>query len=366
MLRVFVFLFAICLYGQETPVLQSVLAQDLQIHVATGTPAEMGAALGKAQEKKIGMLLMLFRLRAHSNPKPRTALIRPHHREEILAQAQAAGVSADSLLTAHLITEPQCSAVIVPPADNRPLRIGRNMDFAPEGILGQATCIHVWRAPGLHAVASVGFPGLSGVVSGMNDAGVTACILLNKQQEDPLKTPGEPIILRIRACLENAADLAGAITVFQASAPGSGHYVVFADAKNAALCWWTPTGMRKIDMKQDAILSVDNQPRDENGLGIGPRAKTLLEHVQLTSTVEEIQSSLTSVYLKKLNAQAMVFEPENRSLLLARGSTMKAACLNPWVSVQLRGVLEGKAPLASEVLSLPAVKPLQHYTDRKK
>jgi hypothetical protein len=62
----------------------------------------------------------------------------------------------------------------------------------------------------------------------------------------------------------------------------------------------------------------------------------------------------------------MVFEPENRSLLLARGSTMRAACLNPWVSVQLRGMLEGKAPLESEVLPLPAVKILPHYTDRKK
>lgn len=366
MLRVFVCLFAVCLYSQDTPVLQSMNAQDLQLHVATGTPAEMGAALGKAQEGKIRMLLAIFRLRPHPNPGPRTALIRLHHREEILAQAQATGVSADHLMTAHLITEPQCSAVIVPPAENRPLRIGRNMDFAPEGLLGQATCVHVWRAPGLHAVASVGFPGLSGVVSGMNDAGVTACILLNKQQEDPLKTPGEPIILRIRACLEKADDLAAAIAVFQASAPGSGHYVVFADAKNAALCWWTPTGMRRIDLKQDAVMSVDNQPRDENGLGTGIRAKTLLGHVSMNSTVEEIQSAMTSVYLKRLNAQVMVFEPEHRSLLLARGSTMRAACLNPWVSVQLRGMLEGKAPLESEVLPLPAVKPLPHYTDRKK
>src|SRR5690606_20436751 len=106
--------------------------------------------------------------------------IRPQHRAEIAATAAASGLAEAKLATAHLVIECMCSAIAVLPDQDRPLRVARNMDFFPADLLGAQTLVQVWRPDdGRRAVASIGWPGFSGVISGMSDAGLSACILLN-------------------------------------------------------------------------------------------------------------------------------------------------------------------------------------------
>ena len=72
--------------------------------------------------------------------------------------------------------------------DSPLLRVARNMDFFPAKLLGPGTVLTVWRRPGVRTVIGVGWPGYAGIVSGMNDAGLSVCILL--QHGAPAETNG--------------------------------------------------------------------------------------------------------------------------------------------------------------------------------
>jgi hypothetical protein len=346
------------LTGGEAPPVQQVAIDGLAIYAVGGGGVDMGTALGSAQAGAIALMRPLFPSRSATAAAPRLAAIRPHHRAEIIATATAAGIASDDLLQAHLVAEPMCTAVVVPPGRNRPLRLGRNMDFPPAQALGAVTCIHVWRGTGLHAVAAIGWPGFSGVVSGMNDAGVTACMLMHEDRH--ALPPGEPISLRIRACLEGATDVASAIAIFSQGMPGSSHYVVIADARSAALVWWTVRGVQRIDLKPDAVLAVDNESRTASGACTGDRGCALGRLLPVDADADRIRRALTAVYLPDLNAQAMVFEPAARTVLLARAMAGKAAAESPYLRIDLSRILAGSPPADADMTRLPAVAPLRH------
>jgi len=71
-----------------------------------------------------------------------------------------------------------CSSLIVSAdhsATNGPL-FGRNLDFYTLGMLDKFGLVTVHRPSGKHAFVSVGFPGLFGCLSGMNDAGLCLAV----------------------------------------------------------------------------------------------------------------------------------------------------------------------------------------------
>ena len=49
---------------------------------------------------------------------------------------------------------------------------GRNADYPPRGVLDRYGLVTIFRPEGKHAFASIGLPGLGGVISGMNEAGL--------------------------------------------------------------------------------------------------------------------------------------------------------------------------------------------------
>ena len=59
--------------------------------------------------------------------------------------------------------------------DGKPL-FGRNLDFNPHGFLDKFGLIVVYRQDGKRPFASVTYPGVVGVVTGMNDAGLTLAV----------------------------------------------------------------------------------------------------------------------------------------------------------------------------------------------
>jgi hypothetical protein len=339
----------------------------LPIAAAAGTPEEMGAAIGAAFRGEIPQLLRLMgvrtaglRLLAPAKLKALTGAVPERYRRELTALAAACGVDADDLIAANALVDTQCSALVAPAVGDQPQRVARNMDFFPAAALGsKGTVLLALSATGAHRVVSVGWPGTVGVVSGMNDAGLTANILLNHGGSE--HRGGEPILLRIRTLLETAATVDEAVALFAASPVASGHYVLLADGTTSAVVWQTEQGVQRDDAR-DGWLSCSNGARTA-GLAVDERGRTLREFISGTPDDAWMRRCLSATYLKGINAQAMVFTPATRSLDLALGSGTQPAALQAWRRLDLTGLLAGGEPAAVTVADLPRVEPLGHFLD---
>jgi hypothetical protein len=239
--------------------------------------------------------------------------------------------------------------------------VARNLDFFPAGILGRRTVLTIVRPDGKHAFAAVGWPGCAGVLSGMNDAGLTACILLNHSQRR--HAPAQPVCFRAREILERCASVEDGIACFAAAPVASGHYLVLADARTAEVLWQDADGVH-LDHPTNGWLACVNGPRDRCGLPSDRRGRQLrrLAAAMDPETVSDadMRQALSATYLNLLNAQAMVFEPATRTLELAIGGALHPAALAAWRRIDLRALLAGAPATAAAVADLGRSIPLPH------
>ncbi len=355
--------------GAEGPREPAGLATVDGLAIATfaGTPAEIGAQVGALERGRVRSLLRIMALRSLPARifRPRrvaalVAAIAPEHREELHALAAASGVGEAALDAANVLVDNQCSALVSPPSALQPLRVARNLDFFPASAVGGRTLLSIVRPAGRHAFASVGWPGGVGVVSGMNDAGVTACILLN--HGDPHRGPGQPVCFRVREILERCASVDEAVACFAATPVASSQYVVIADAGSAVVVWQGADGVH-VDHPVDGWLACANGrrdaqgPSDRRGRMLSSLATTLDPE---TVSAERMRQALTATYLTCLNAQAMLFVPATRSLELALGGMLHPAALSAWHRIDLDALFRGASAADAPVTRLDRVAALPH------
>ena len=97
-----------------------------------------------------------------------------------------------------------CSSMIVEASRSStggPL-FGRNLDFYTLGILDKYGLVTVHRPKGKHAFASIGFPGIFGCISGINDAGLALAVhevFLSKDKAPMFNPKGMPYTMCFRA-----------------------------------------------------------------------------------------------------------------------------------------------------------------------
>src|SRR6185312_9730081 len=102
-----------------------------------------------------------------------------------------------------------CSAVLIDKdksATGGPL-LGRNLDYPSLGYIHRYSLVTVYRPKGKLAFAAVTFPGLVGVLSGMNEAGLCLGVLEVfdiKPGEPYFDAAGTPYALCLRRVLEKA------------------------------------------------------------------------------------------------------------------------------------------------------------------
>ena len=102
-----------------------------------------------------------------------------------------------------------CSAFVVErqrSATGGPL-FGRNFDLPPMGIADKYSIVMIVQPKGKHAFASVSFPSMGGVFSGMNDAGLAVATLDVYATKDgsPMFDPrGVPMSFCYRRLLEGS------------------------------------------------------------------------------------------------------------------------------------------------------------------
>ncbi len=107
--------------------------------------------------------------------------------------------------------------------------LARAFDFEAGDVFDRDKAVYFVRGDGVIPFASVAWPGLVGVMSGMNLEGV-AVVVHGGRARDAQAT-GEPVVLALREVLERAHDTDEAIGVLKAQAVMVSHIVMVADAR---------------------------------------------------------------------------------------------------------------------------------------
>jgi isopenicillin-N N-acyltransferase-like protein len=107
--------------------------------------------------------------------------------------------------------------------------LGRAFDFEAGDVFDREKAVFFVRGDAAIPFASVAWPGLVGVMSGMNLEGV-AVVVNGGRARDPT-TQGEPVVFMLRDVLERAHDTREAIEILRAQKVMVSHIVFVADAE---------------------------------------------------------------------------------------------------------------------------------------
>ena len=331
------------LVAKENP-----LPPGLPVAELVGPAAEMGRQAGELLAPQIRSMIRLVGVNPQFSVSKAeldllTAGIAPEHLAELEAMATASGIEPRRLVSANVALDTLCTVLACGANGKGPVRVARNMDFFPAGALGPTTILVVRKPQGRHAFAAVSWAGYGGVITGMNDAGVTVAILQNRGSRKKVRV-GMPIAFRARQVLENAGTLAEAAACFQATPVASSHFLLIADAKDACVLWQDAAGTFHRRNADNGWLAWSNGRPDVAARQSDARAKKLAEAIAAAPesvTDAWLKEVITSVRLKAINAQVMLLKPAELSLELARARSVHAAGTQPWLNVELKRLLKG-------------------------
>ena len=257
------------------------------------------------------------------------------YQQEITAATVAGKLEPETLAVANTLLELRrigCSTLIVEPAKSAtggPL-FGRNFDFPPLGVLDRYSVVTVVRPTGHHAFAAVGFPGLMGVFSGMNDAGLCVATLDVEETADGssrFDPTGVPLALVFRQILEECTTVAGAEALLKRTHATTQANLAVCDREHGAIFEITPKQVARRDAKDD-LLPCTNHFRMP-GLAVHEecwrydRLQAAGEKPSLS--VADLQAALHQANQGELTLQTMVFEPRELVLHLALGTPPSSA-----------------------------------------
>jgi isopenicillin-N N-acyltransferase-like protein len=333
-----------------TPQVQTLPFQVIEL---SGTPAEIGTAHGQALREPITFLYQHYLQRFYRNQAQRlvamgtarlfSSHVLPEHQAEIHAIAEATGLAPDEVMLGQcfldLLPMTACSTVALPAAsspDGIP-RMGRNLDFPSFNIADKHSVLLIVRPEGKNAFAAVSWPGLVGVLTGMNEHGLT---LANMEVDRERRFPtAMPYTLLYRTVLENCRTVAEAITLLENTPRQSANNLMLMDAAgDRAVVEITPESITVRRAAADQPLVSTNHQRADNHdkLGYCTRYDYLYTASIAKSgnvTPQSIQGMLGEASQGKMTLQSMVFEPTTRTLYLAVGAE---APRHPFVRLDLK------------------------------
>ncbi len=133
--------------------------------------------------------------------------------------------------TGGLSTYQGCTGAVLRQSDGTVV-IARNMDWAfPTGI-NHYTTLYRYVSRG-RTVLSVGLPGFTGIISGLNTSGLA--ITLNQASTPGLPTYALPVPWLIRQVLQTRQTCRGALAELQTTPAAAGGFYLIADQKHGAL-----------------------------------------------------------------------------------------------------------------------------------
>ena len=229
-----------------------------------------------------------------------------------------------------------CSSIVVE-ADHSatagPL-FGRNLDFLTLGMLTKYSLVTVRRPKGKHAFVSIGFPGMFGVLTGMNDAGLSVAVHEVYASRDGAtvfkpNTKGEPYTFCFRRILEECSTVAEAEKLVRAAKRTTLVSLSVCDPKNDAVLEITPKSVA-VRRSSHGILACTNHFRTPE-LSV-PIVSWCARYQRLSEArksgqlgIADVAKKLDEVNMRSLTVQTMIFEPATLKLHLAIGSCPSSA-----------------------------------------
>jgi hypothetical protein len=324
--------------------------------IVEGTPEEMGEAVGalavKPGQRVLDYPADLFKhfyagtLMAPfvTAGKKMAQHFPDDYQRELDAMARGAGVDRNRLIVGNTLFDLKklfaCSALLVDgerSATGRPL-LARNLDYPALGYVHDYSLVTAYRPRNAgHAFATVGFPGLLGCLSGMNDAGLALAVLEvfqvkgTKQWFDP---SGLPYALCYRRLLEECATINEAKAMLEKMKRVSTTNLVLADKQGIAVLEVTPQHVLVRRPEQDVCICTNHYCTPElkpfvplNMFRTRQRFETLRQATVFIDSFgpRQLQRALHAVYIEDETLQTMIFEPASLRLHLAIGQCPSSA-----------------------------------------
>ena len=272
------------------------------------------------------------------------------YQREMAAAAKQADFDADSVGVANTLLELRrlgCSTLIIQPersATGGPL-FGRNFDFPTLGLLDKYGLVMIYRPTGWHAFAAVGFPGMFGVFSGMNDVGLAVATLDVYEAADGsprFESTGVPLAFVFRQILEQCATVDDAEKLLRNTQATTRMNLAVCDRRGGVVFEITPKSVARREA-QDSILPCTNHFRTA-GLAVDRscwRYDRLQQATELARLdVDDVKHYLHRANQGELTLQTMVFEPRGLVLHLALGRPPTSAL--PLRRLELKPLLLGE------------------------
>jgi hypothetical protein len=306
-----------------------------------GDPAQIGDAHGTRFRDQILELFhdyLMAQLQGNIRVQARMAAasfeiyMLPDQRAEIHALADAVGLNIYDALLAQcyldLMPLTECSTIALPSeaAPDGVARMGRNLDFDSQGILDKRSVLMIYHPAGKYQFASIGWPGMIGVLSGMNEYGLC---LANMEVNRPLRPPmAMPYPLLYRTILERCRTVDEAIDFLNRTPRQSANNLMLMDAAgNRAVAEIRPDGVAVRRGQAASALISTNHQRGQNTDTPGFCWRYDSLHRASAAEFGRINLPALETMLGKvvqgtdgdMTLESMVFEPANRIVYLATG-----------------------------------------------
>jgi hypothetical protein len=328
----------------------------------SGTPEEMGEQMGRLCGEDLRYLVEANLKKTPyiaKDPKAAIAKARRHaagipdaQAREMRATAKAAGIDEDWMLVAcvviEVVEETHACAAVGAWGDATPAGetvVGRNLDWFNIGKLNERGLVVVRHPNEGRATVSCGFPGLPGVLTGMNDAGVFCGDLVQYAKTRPESMEGAiPVMSLQRLLLETCGTAEEALKLIETTSRTVPQNYLVADSAGAH---FVETDAAAFVRRPpcDSTVAGTNWAQEERGKPKGDyrfaRMCECLDPKVGKIGVPEIQAVLGAADTGPMSVMSVVAAPARRALFVSIGKI--PACKGPFTELDA-GALLAKDP----------------------
>ena len=317
-----------------------------------GTPEEMGTQMGEicgadvrylveANLKKIPWVAKdakaaIARARRFATGIPDAQM------RELRATAKASGVDEDWMLVAatviEIVEETRACAAVAAWGTATPSHetiVGRNLDWHDIGKLHEHGLIVVRHPDGGRPFLSCGFPGIPGVLTGMNDAGVfTADLVQYARKPAAADDGGIPVMSLQRLAMETCTTAAQAVAVYEGSLRTVPQNYIVADAEGASFLETDAVKVVRRVARADTVAGTNWAEEERGHLRGDARFGSICSCIDANVGAigaPEIEAALAAANLGPLSVMSIVAFPARRALRVSIGNS--PACKGPFVDI---------------------------------
>jgi predicted choloylglycine hydrolase len=223
----------------------------------------------------------------------------------------------------------QCSTIAVQPsrsADGTPM-LARNLDFPSLGIAHRFSLVILRQPKNGTKTATVGWPGLLGTLSGMNEHGLSLAMMEVYDRKSQLK--GTPYPLVYRAALEGSKTVDEVEDRLKEASRTTSNNLTVADAQGGAAVFEVDVeDVHRRAPDRGVVFSTNHfvSPgfRQNNSCARFRKLQAYFADGKNRVRAKDLEGVLDQVDQGQLNLQAMIFLPVQRSIGVSLGKVPAA------------------------------------------